>query len=127
MNDTVIVNNDNNSEITVIINTDGPTLDYINNTNNTINLFKNEMNEKLNSFLVLQNISGALIETINEVDTVQNYLTGKWNESSAAFQNLSGTLIETINEVDTVQYYLSSKWQESVNFVDVGIVDGGYF
>jgi hypothetical protein len=127
MNSTVIVNNDNTSEITVIVNTEGPSLDYINNTNNTINLFKNEINEKFNSFLILQNISGALIETINEVDTVQNYLSGKWNESSAVFQNISGALIETINEVDTVQNYLSSKWQESSNFLEIGIVDGGFF
>jgi hypothetical protein len=74
MSDTIIVNN-NISDISVIIDTTGPNLNYISKTNNVINILK----ENLSLF---QSISGSLIETVDEVDTVQNYLSSGWQKTT---------------------------------------------
>lgn len=81
MSDSIIISGDNKSDITVIVDTQGPSFNYINN----IVQLKNELQEKLDKYTIFQTISTSLIETIQEVDTVQNVLSADWQKTADSF------------------------------------------
>jgi hypothetical protein len=82
MSDSIIISGDNKSDITVIVDTQGPSFNYINN----IVQLKNELQETIDKYTIIQTISTALIETIEEVDTVQNVLSSGWQKTAEVFK-----------------------------------------
>jgi hypothetical protein len=82
MSDSIIVSGVNKSDITVIVDTQGPSFNYI---TNMVQL-KNELQEKIDKYTIFQTISTSLIETIDEVDTVQNVLSSEWQKTTETFK-----------------------------------------
>jgi hypothetical protein len=92
----------------------------INESKNDINIIIDDSSPNLQQFYsilrdinILCSLSSRSLETIEEVDTMQESLTAKWQE--------------TIEEVDTMQESLTAGWQETYVFYNKGIVNGGTF
>jgi hypothetical protein len=82
MSDNIIISGVNKSEITVLVDTQGPSFNYLNN----FLQLKNELQEKIDKYTIFQTISTSLIETIQEVDTVQNSLSSEWQKTTEVFK-----------------------------------------
>jgi hypothetical protein len=82
MSDNIIISGVNKSEITVLVDTQGPSFNYLNN----FLQLKNELQEKIDKYTIFQTISTSLIETIQEVDTVQNSLSSGWQKTAEGFK-----------------------------------------
>jgi hypothetical protein len=128
MSDSIIINQPIR-QTTVVIDTDTnniyPISNFIKQLSSNFQTFLNVSNNVISnssSYLnlsqeiqltVLQNLSSKWIETADEMDTIIQPLTSK--------------LIETGIEMDTLQISNTGNWQDVYEYVEKGVVDGGFF
>jgi hypothetical protein len=128
MSDSIIINQPIR-RTTVVIDTDTnniyPISNFIKQLSSNFQTFLNVSNNVISnssSYLnlgqelqlsVLQNLSSKWIETADEMDTIIQPLTSK--------------LIETGIEMDTLQISNTGNWQDVYEYVEKGVVDGGFF
>jgi hypothetical protein len=109
---TVIINEEDNCDLTVIVNDSAPHFDEINNLFNiAISLYQNKIDSAVNNLIA----NSALYlnpEEVAEVNLMQT-LTGKW--------------LETAEEMDTIQQSFSGGWQQVTDYIQAGVVDAGFF
>ena len=127
---TVIINEEDACNVTVVVNDRLPQFDEINDLFNiAIGLYQTKIDNVENNVIsnssaylnldqtlqltVLQNLSSKWIETADEMDTIIQPLTSK--------------LIETGIEMDTLQISNTGNWQDVYEYVEKGVVDGGFF
>jgi len=128
MSDSIIINQPIR-QTTVIIDTDVntiyPVANFIKQLSSNFDKFMNVSNNVISNsssylnlnqelqLMVLQNLSSKWIETADEMDTIIQPLTSK--------------LIETGIEMDTLQISNTGNWQDVYEYVEKGVVDGGFF
>jgi hypothetical protein len=106
-----IVVNNQTSEISIII--DDTTTNLLSYRDLLKNLEKNYNKIEQATNNIIANSSAYLnLEEVQEVNFIQT-LTGKF--------------IETVNEMDTIQQNFSANWQETAEYINLGVVDAGYF
>jgi hypothetical protein len=109
---TVIINEEDECNVTVVVNDKAPQFDEINDLLNiAIGLYQTKIDTVVNNVIA----NSALYlnpEEVEEVNLMQT-LTGKW--------------METAEEMDTIQQNFSGGWQEVTEYIQDGVVDAGFF
>jgi hypothetical protein len=109
---TVIINEEDECNVTVVINDKTPQFDEINDLFNiAIGLYQTKIDNVVNN--VISNSALYLNpEEVEEVNLMQT-LTAKW--------------METAEEMDTIQQNFSGGWQDVTEYIQAGVVDAGFF
>jgi hypothetical protein len=106
-----IIVNENISEVSIIIDNQGPNLSPFSELLKKLNLNYDKFENAANN--IHANSAAYLnLDEINQLTVIQS--------ASSSWQ-------ETYQEVDTIQQNLSSGWQNNTVFIDTGIIDAGYF
>lgn len=111
MDDNVIIDVNQNDNITVVIDTEGPNLYPISELIENLLKNYNKINNAADNLIA----NSAIYLNPNEIQQLN------------LIQTLTGTWEETKQEMNTVQVNLSSTWQNTTEFVNTGIFDAGYF